>query len=188
MFSGDGGGAVGGQGGNGGSFTFLAGSAGGSSGAGNPGNAGSFSMVAGNGANGNTNSNGGSVFVVGGTGGTSAQNGNVVLARTSGGTAQGGVQIGPTTSATVTNWLTGTATLDFGNIAAAGTEDLPITVAGATTNDVAQIGVPWQAAITGGTFTPFTSNGVVYVRFANHTGGAVNPASASFRAFVTKSQ
>lgn len=82
--------------------------------------------------------------------------------------------------------LTATATLDFGSINAAASEDLTITVAGAAVNDSVSLGLP-AAPTAGIMFRGFVSAAnTVTVRATNITGGPINPASATYRATVIK--
>lgn len=103
------------------------------------------------------------------------------------GIPRGGLEIGPG-SATVTNTLIGTASLDFGSIGGSTNADLAITVTGTTTNDFVQLCVPWQLANTPGLlFTGFPSNDAVWVRCTNNrTNAAVDPVAAVVRTMVTK--
>jgi hypothetical protein len=98
---------------------------------------------------------------------------------------RGGLEIGPG-SATVTNTLTATASLNFPDTAAQTHSDLPITVTGTTTNDVPNVAWPWQVQMDGGSYSCFPSNDTVWVRFVNSASTARNPAAGTFRAIVTK--
>jgi hypothetical protein len=98
---------------------------------------------------------------------------------------RGGLEIGPG-SATVTNLLTATASLNFPDTAAQTHSDLPITVTGTTTNDVPSVAWPWQVQMDGGSYSCFPSNDTVWVRFVNSASTARNPAAGTFRATVTK--
>jgi hypothetical protein len=100
---------------------------------------------------------------------------------------RGGIEVGPS-SATLTNFLTATASLDFPSTLSCTNSDLPITVTGTTTNDVAQLGIPFQLGNTpGASFNAFCSNNTVWVRFINNrTNAAVDPVAAVVRALVTK--
>lgn len=76
-------------------------------------------------------------------------------------------------------------TLDFPSTAAQASSDLPLLVTGCTSNSVVTgLGVPWMCATngggSGGQFAHFESNGVVFVRFANHTAAAINPVPGVF--------
>lgn len=97
----------------------------------------------------------------------------------------GGVQVGPS-GAIVTNVLSASASLNFPDTLTLTSSDLPITVTGCTTNDTVQLGAPFQAASNGGSYSCFTSNNAVWIRFANNTAGSINPDEAVFRATVTK--
>lgn len=94
-----------------------------------------------------------------------------------------GLNVGGTVGPT--KILTGTATLDFANVAAVGcSTDLTITVTGAADGDPVSIGVPNAAQVTGGIFYGWVSAAsTVSVRFCDTSSG--NPASATFRAMVT---
>lgn len=80
--------------------------------------------------------------------------------------------------------LTATATLDFPSVSAASSQDLTITVTGAATGDSVFVGPP--TAITSGIhYSAFVSSAnTVTVRANNFTAGAIDPASATFRATV----
>ena len=82
--------------------------------------------------------------------------------------------------------LIGSATLDFPSIAAAGTANLTIAVAGAAVGDPVAVGVP--AAFNAGlSVHGFVSAAdTVTVRVINATAGALNPASAAFAVCVFK--
>lgn len=89
---------------------------------------------------------------------------------------------------TLAKTITATATLDFTSTAASTSTDLTITVIGAADGDAVSIGVPNGAINANSCFTAFVSaTNTVTVRFNNYqTVGAIDPASASFRASVTK--
>lgn len=93
---------------------------------------------------------------------------------------------GTASSGLITNMLTGSATLDFGSGSLGVTEDLPITVTGASSGDVVRIGVP-QVSATGilGSWSGFASNNTVFVRFTP-TAAAQDPASGTYRVVVEK--
>jgi len=79
---------------------------------------------------------------------------------------------------------TATATLNFAEIAAGASEDLTITITGAAANYSVSLGLP-TAPEAGIVFTAFVSAAdTVTVRATNITTGAINPASATFRATV----
>lgn len=76
------------------------------------------------------------------------------------------------------------ATLNFGSIAAAASEDLTITVTGAAVGDSVSHGLP-AAPAAGIMFNAFVSaTNTVTVRATNITGSPVDPASATYRATV----
>lgn len=82
--------------------------------------------------------------------------------------------------------LSATASLDFGNLAAIGCEDLTITVTGAALGDTVSIGVP-NGSVPGSTaqFSGWVSSAnTVTVRYCDLIGG--DPASGTFRATVTQ--
>lgn len=82
--------------------------------------------------------------------------------------------------------LSATAALDFASIAAAASADLTIAVAGAAVGDAVSLGLP-AAPTAGLVFQAFVSDAnVVTVRATNITAGAVDAASATFRATVHK--
>lgn len=84
----------------------------------------------------------------------------------------------------VTKVVTATATLNFGEIAAAGTEDKTISVPGAVTGDAVAFSLP--AAINAGlVFNAFVSAAdTVTVRASNISAAPIDAASASFRVAV----
>ena len=91
-----------------------------------------------------------------------------------------------TTRYYLTRTLTNTATLDFPNTSSNSSSDLTLTVTGAADGDVVAIGVP-NGSYASGVFVGFVSaSNTVTVRFHNGSGGAVNPASGTFRASVIK--
>lgn len=81
----------------------------------------------------------------------------------------------------VTKIVTATATLDFGSIAVAASEDKTITVTGAVTGDAVAFSLP--AAIDAGlVFNAFVSAAnTVTVRATNVTAAPIDAASAVFR-------
>lgn len=82
--------------------------------------------------------------------------------------------------------LTATAALDFASIAAAASADLAIAVSGAAVGDAVSLGLP-AAPTAGLIFQAFVSAAnVVTVRATNITAGAVDAASATYRATVHK--
>lgn len=91
------------------------------------------------------------------------------------------------TRQTINQGLTGSATLDFGNTNAGESADLTITVTGAADGDVVAIGVPNGSVNANTCYTAWVSAAnTVTVRFNNYSGSAVDPASGTFKAFVTK--
>lgn len=86
---------------------------------------------------------------------------------------------------TAGNLLTATATLNFGSILAAASEDLPITVTGAAVGDAVHIGLP-AAPAASVVFMGFVSAAdTVTIRAFNVGTIAADPASATYRAVVT---
>jgi hypothetical protein len=84
--------------------------------------------------------------------------------------------------------LHGSATLNFGSTAAGASTDLTVTVTGAADGDVVSIGVPNGSTLTNGCFTAWVSAAnTVTIRFSNNDLiTALDPASGTFKAFVTK--
>jgi len=83
--------------------------------------------------------------------------------------------------------LTGSATLDFGSTAAQTSSDLTITVTGAADGDVVSLGVPNASVNANTNYTAWVSaTNTVTVRFNNYSSAAVDPASGTFKVFVTK--
>jgi hypothetical protein len=92
-----------------------------------------------------------------------------------------------TTRHTVNHGLTGSATLDFGSTNAQLSTDLTITVTGAADGDVVSLGVPNAAVNANTSYSVWVSAAnTVTVRFNNYSSGTVNPASGTFKVFVTK--
>jgi hypothetical protein len=92
-----------------------------------------------------------------------------------------------TTRHTVNHGLTGSATLDFGSTNAQLSTDLTITVTGAADGDVVSLGVPNAAVNSNTSYSVWVSAAnTVTVRFNNYSSGTVNPASGTFKVFVTK--
>lgn len=82
--------------------------------------------------------------------------------------------------------LSASATLDFPNTSNGSESDLTITVTGAADGDVVALGVP-SASATEGSYHAFVSSAnTVTVRFVNHKGSSVNPASGTFKVLVFK--
>lgn len=80
--------------------------------------------------------------------------------------------------------LTATATLDFPSISANSAEALTITVTGAAVGDSVFLGLPaaFEDDLTAVGWV--TAADTVTVRVLNNSGGAIDPASATFRATV----
>jgi hypothetical protein len=99
-------------------------------------------------------------------------------------TASGTLRVGGGT--VVANILSATATLDFPSIGSNDTETLTITVTGAVAGDSVFLGCP--AGLDAGLVfcASVTAADTVTVRMHNSTGGAVDPASATFRATVIR--
>jgi hypothetical protein len=94
----------------------------------------------------------------------------------------GSLTVGGTSS--IAGVRTATATLDFGSIAAAASEDLTITVTGAAANHSVSLGLP-TAPAAGIIFQGFVSAAdTVTVRATNITGSPVDPGSATYRVTV----
>lgn len=87
---------------------------------------------------------------------------------------------------TIKKVLTATATIDFTSIAAGATQEQTITVTGAATGDTVELGLP-STLDAGLMATGYVSAAdTVKIRLFNTTGGAIDPASATYRAKVTK--
>jgi len=92
-----------------------------------------------------------------------------------------------TTRHTVNHGLTGSATLDFASTNAQNSRDLTIAVTGAADGDVVSLGVPNAAVNANTSYSAWVSAAnTVTVRFNNYSIGTVDPASGSFKVFVTK--
>ena len=88
---------------------------------------------------------------------------------------------------TVNQGFSGSATLDFPSTNAQLSADLTITVTGAADGDVVSIGVPNASVNANTNFTAWVSAAnTVTVRFNNYSSGTVDPASGTFKVFVTK--
>jgi hypothetical protein len=131
-----------------------------------------------------------------------ASEGFVCLATTSNGTKTGRVAFGKNTAdalcdvegdvklgvggAVFQAVLSATATLDFPSIGSNSTEQLTMTVTGAAVGDVVSLGPP-STIEAGLVWSGFVSaENTVAIRVHNTSGGSVNPASATWRAMVTK--
>jgi hypothetical protein len=92
-----------------------------------------------------------------------------------------------TTRHTVNHGLTGSATLDFLSTNAQNSRDMTIAVTGAADGDVVSLGVPNAAVNANTSYSAWVSSAnTVTVRFNNYSLGTVDPASGSFKVFVTK--
>lgn len=92
------------------------------------------------------------------------------------------------TRQTINQGLTATATLDFPSTNNNSFNNLTVTVTGAVDGDVVTLGLP-NASVpaAASNFTAWVSAAnTVTVRFSNHSGVAQDPASGSFKVFVTK--
>jgi hypothetical protein len=91
-----------------------------------------------------------------------------------------------TTRHTVNHGLTGSATLDFASTNAQNSRDMTIAVTGAADGDVVSLGVPNAAVNANTSYSAWVSAAnTVTVRFNNYSSGTVDPASGSFKVFVT---
>lgn len=78
-------------------------------------------------------------------------------------------------------YVTTTAVLDFPNTASNDNSDLTVSLSGASINDIVMLGPP-PALEAGLTFGGFVSSAnTITVRIHNTSGGAINPASATWR-------
>lgn len=126
-----------------------------------------------------------------GNGVTLAFSGNTLQAnadqdlKTTGKPTFAGIKI-DSTGTTIEAVLTATATLDFPNTAAQTSSDLTITVTGAAVGDAVLLGTP-ATPDANSCFTAWVSAAdQVTCRFNNYSAGAIDPASASYRAVVMK--
>ena len=89
---------------------------------------------------------------------------------------------------TINQGLTATATLDFPSTANDSFSTLTIAIANAALNDVVSLGLPDGSVPAAATnFSAWVSAAnTVTVRFTNNSGVAQDPASGSFKVFVTK--
>lgn len=95
--------------------------------------------------------------------------------------AGSGLIVGPS-GATLTNFLSALAALDFPDTAAGTHSDLPITVTGVTTNHFVSVSAPFQGMMPNSSYGAFTSNDTVWVRFVNGSlVSSQNPAAAVYR-------
>jgi len=82
--------------------------------------------------------------------------------------------------------LSAQATLDFVSIASNQSEDLTVTVTGASLGDVVAIGIPDGSTSEGVIFGWVSSNNIVTIRFHNSSGGNHDPAAGIFKILVYK--
>jgi hypothetical protein len=87
---------------------------------------------------------------------------------------------------TLAKTLTTTTTLDFPNTNGGSQSDLTVSLTGATVGDVVMLGVPVGSASDGVFFAFVSSADTVTVRFLNHKGTAIDPASGTFRVSIIK--
>lgn len=88
-------------------------------------------------------------------------------------------------AATRLSRLQGSATLNFGSIAAGGVATLTLTVTGANDGDIIAIGVPNASHNAGLVYTArVNSASTVTIQCYNSTGSAIDPASGTFKATV----
>lgn len=89
---------------------------------------------------------------------------------------------------TINQGLTSTATLDFPSTNNDSFDNLTVTVTGALDGDVVTLGIP-NASVpaANSNFTAWVSDAnIVTIRFNNNSGVSQDPASGSFKVFVTK--
>lgn len=170
--------------GNGGLVQLIAGNAGAvGTATGNAGASGIVTITAGNGANGTggTNSDGGNIFLRGGTPGTAAVPGNVIVGRNSSGAGNGGgLVVGISNSAIVTNIIFVRTNLDFPSTLTGASSDLVAVAITGRTNAIVNVGPPPSALVSGGFYSGFCSNGIVFVRFAFIGAVSADPAVGDF--------
>ena len=126
-----------------------------------------------------------------GNGVTLAFSGNTLQAnadqdlKTSGSPTFAGLKI-DSTGTTIEAVISATAILDFPSTAAQTSSDLTIGVTGAAVGDAVFLGLP-ATPDANSCFTAWVSAvNVVTVRFNNYSAGAIDPASATYRAVVMK--
>ena len=100
-------------------------------------------------------------------------------------TSTAALNVGATNGTTIDLIASASATLDFPGVPAnGGTQDLTITVTGATVGDVVTLGLP-AAPNAGLVFSAWVSaSNTVTVRATNVTAGAIDPVSAAYRIAV----
>lgn len=95
--------------------------------------------------------------------------------------------VGSSYALQVPNVLTGSASLDFPSTSAQSSSDLTITVTGAATGNVVDVGVPNASVLSNSSFTAWVSaTNTVSVRFNNYSSGAQNPAAGTFKVAVSQ--
>lgn len=82
--------------------------------------------------------------------------------------------------------LSAQATLDFASIASNQSEDLTVTVTGASLGDVVAIGIPHGSTSEGVIFGWVSAANTVTIRFHNSSGGNHDPAAGVFKILVFK--
>lgn len=82
--------------------------------------------------------------------------------------------------------LSAQATLDFASISSNQSEDLTVTVTGASLGDVVAIGIPNNSVNEGVIFGWVSSANTVTVRYHNSSGGGHDPAAGVFKILVFK--
>jgi hypothetical protein len=150
---------------------------------GSGGSPGAVNITAGNGANGNggTNSDGANIYVRGGTPGSSAVPGNIYLGRISSGAGNGGgVVIGISNSAVLTNVVFVRTNLDFPSTLTGASSDLVAVAITGRTNAIVNVGVPPSALVPAGIYTAFCSNGIVFARFTFVGAVSADPVAGDF--------
>lgn len=177
------------NGGNGGSLSLSGGTAGSAATDNAPaGAAGVLSIIGGDGGTGTgtgTNSDGGSVFLRGGTPGSGAVPGNVIVGRNSIGTGNGGgLMVGISNSAIVTNIVFVRTNLDFPQVSSQCSTDLVAIAITGRTNAIVTVGVPPSALAANISWSGFCSNGVVFVRANNYSAGNIDPGIGDFEVEV----
>lgn len=98
----------------------------------------------------------------------------------------GGVKIGSTSSSAIQDVLSATATLNFPSIGSNSTEELTLTVTGAVAGDTVALGAPSSLEASLVAFGFVSAANTVTIRLHNSGGGAVDPASATWRATVIR--
>jgi hypothetical protein len=97
----------------------------------------------------------------------------------------GGLRIGSTTNAAIRAHLSAVATLDF-NLTSVSSQDLSISVSGASLGDTVSLGVPHGSVTANTMFTAWVSAANTVTVRAMRIAGTPNPPSGSFRVDVWK--